>query len=104
MCGTDGNHECTCGSTATLEIGRAPHHAPAATTVTSYGVEGMTCSHCVAGVTEELRSLSGVQQVNVELVVGGVSHVTVASAAPLEHGDVAAAIDEAGYRMADLPR
>ena len=28
MCGTDGNHECTCGTTATLEIGRAPHQRP----------------------------------------------------------------------------
>ncbi len=103
MCGTDGNHECTCGTTATLEIGRAPHHAAAAMT-TSYGVEGMTCSHCVASVTEELSSLHGVERVNVELVAGGVSRVTVASAAALEHADVVAAIDEAGYQLADLPR
>ena len=104
MCGTDGNHECACGTTATLEIGRAPHHAAAAAVTTSYGVEGMTCSHCVASVTEELSGLHGVEQVNVELVAGGVSRVTVASATVLEHNEVAAAIDEAGYRLADLPR
>ena len=104
MCGTDGNHECACGTTATLEIGRAPHHAAAAAVTRSYGVEGMTCSHCVASVTEELSGLRGVQQVNVELVAGGVSRVTVASATVLEHNEVAAAIDEAGYRLADLPR
>ena len=104
MCGTDGNHECACGTTATLEIGRAPHHAAAAGMTTSYGVEGMTCSHCVASVTEELSSLHGVEQVKVELVAGGVSRVTVSSATALEHDEVAAAIDEAGYQLADLPR
>ncbi len=41
---------------------------------------------------------------NVELVAGGVSRVTVSSATALEHGDVVAAIDEAGYQLADLPR
>ena len=104
MCGTDGNHECACGTTATLEIGRAPHHAAASAVTTSYGVEGMTCSHCVASVTEELSSLHGVEQVNVELFAGGVSRVTVLSATALAHGDVVAAIDEAGYQLADLPR
>ena len=104
MCGTDGNHECACGTTATLEIGRAPHHAAAAALTTSYGVEGMTCSHCVTSVTEELSGLHGVERVNVELVAGGVSRVTVASATELDHDDVVAAIDEAGYRLADLPR
>jgi copper chaperone len=104
MCGTDGNHECACGTTATLEIGRAPHHAPEAAATTSYGVEGMTCSHCVTSVTQELSGLHGVQQVNVDLVVGGVSRVTVASATVLEHDEVVAAIDEAGYQLADLPR
>ncbi|GAA1799297.1 hypothetical protein [Agromyces neolithicus] len=50
------------------------------------------------------RSRDGVQQVNVDLVAGGVSRVTVASATALEHTAVVAAIDEAGYRLADLPR
>lgn len=104
MCGTDGNHECTCGTTATLEIGRAPHHIAAAAQVTSYGVDGMTCSHCVASVTDELSGLDGVREVNIELVVGGVSRVTVASDAALDRNHVVAAIDEAGYQMADLPR
>ena len=81
MCGTDGNHECTCGTTATLEIGRAPHHAAAAALTTSYGVEGMTCSHCVTSVTEELSGLHGVERVNVELVAGGVSRGLAHSAA-----------------------
>lgn len=104
MCGTDGTDECSCGTTATLEIGRAPHHIEAATQVTSYGVDGMTCSHCVASVTDELNGLAGVQRVDVELVAGGVSRVTVASDTALDPDLVSAAIDEAGYQLAELPR
>jgi copper chaperone CopZ len=71
---------------------------------TSYGITGMTCSHCVSSVTEELGRLDGVNRVDVELVAGGVSRVTVASVATLDSERVAAAIDEAGYDLVDLPR
>jgi copper chaperone len=70
----------------------------------SYGIAGMTCSHCVSSVTEELGRLDGVKNVDVELVAGGVSRVTVASDATLDAGRVVAAIDEAGYDLVDLPR
>jgi len=46
-------------------------------TATTYTVTGMTCEHCVHAVTEELTSLGGVTQVNVELVPSGESKVTV---------------------------
>ena len=39
----------------------------------SYTVTGMTCGHCVASVTEELKELAGVQDVTVDLASGGVS-------------------------------
>lgn len=61
-----------------------------------YRVEGMTCGHCVAAVTEELHSLAGVQEVSVELTAGGTSTVTVASNAPLHTDQVTAALAEAG--------
>ena len=64
-----------------------------------YLVEGMTCGHCVGAVTSELSDLDGVTGVEVELVAGGTSTVTVTSAAPLSTGAVAAAVDEAGYRL-----
>lgn len=63
----------------------------------TYTVSGMTCQHCVASVTEELTALSGVTDVTVQLATGS---VTVASDRPLESVEVAAAIDEAGYRLA----
>ena len=68
-------------------------------TTTSYPVIGMTCSHCVTAVTDELRSLPGVRAITIDLVAGGVSRVTVISAAPLPEQDVAAAVEEAGYEM-----
>lgn len=69
-------------------------------TTTELAVTGMTCHHCVASVTEELSELAGVSAVNVDLVVGGASTVTVESAAPLERAAVEAAITEAGYALA----
>ena len=69
-------------------------------TITTYGVTGMTCAHCVAAVTEEIGALEGAQAVTVDLVVGGVSRVTVSSATALERGLVEAAVDEAGYELA----
>ncbi|MET1020182.1 MAG: cation transporter [Microterricola sp.] len=63
-------------------------------------VTGMTCGHCVGSVTTELSAIDGVTGVDVALVKGGVSTVTVQSAAPLAADAVAAAIDEAGYALA----
>ena len=64
----------------------------------TYTVTGMTCSHCVQAVTSEISGLSGVSAVEVDLPSGA---VTVTSAAPLTAGDVRAAVDEAGYELAD---
>ncbi len=67
----------------------------------TYSVTGMTCGHCVHAVTSELKGLDGVSDVEVELVAGAASTVTVTSASPLARDDVAAALDEAGdYRLA----
>jgi copper chaperone len=69
---------------------------------TTYGVEGMTCGHCVSAVIKELGALDGVTSVNVNLAPGGTSTVTVTAAIPLTYVEVAPALDEAGdYRLAD---
>lgn len=67
---------------------------------TTYLVEGMTCSHCVSSVTEEVSGVAGVTAVAVDLNVGGVSRVDVTSDAPVTGDDVRAAIVEAGYAVA----
>ena len=66
-------------------------------TVSEWRVEGMTCGHCVASVTEEITELPGVESVEVELETG---RVTVTSATELSRDDVEAAVTEAGYALA----
>lgn len=68
-------------------------------TTATYSVTGMTCSHCVAAVTEEVSRLNGVSAVYVDLNAGGDSRVTVASSAPLSLEAVREAVDEAGYTL-----
>lgn len=70
-------------------------------TSSTYQVAGMTCDHCAHAVSSELRSLAGVTDVNVALVPGGASAVTVTSHTPLTTQSVADALDEAGdYTLA----
>nr|MDT0662488.1 heavy metal-associated domain-containing protein [Micromonospora sp. DSM 115978] len=64
-----------------------------------YSVSGMTCSHCVQAVSGELTALVGVRDVRVDLPTGT---VTVTSDAPLSIDQVRAAVDEAGYELADV--
>ena len=69
-------------------------------TSATYQVTGMSCEHCMRAVTTELTSLADVTGVNVDLVPGGTSAVTVISDKPLAERAVAAALDEAGdYRL-----
>ena len=63
----------------------------------TYTVTGMTCSHCVASVTEEVREIPGVEDVAVDLPTGS---VTITSAEPLADDAVHAAVEEAGYKVA----
>lgn len=67
----------------------------------SYPVVGMTCGHCVNAVTTELKSLPGVRDVGIDLRIGGVSSVSVISERELPYPMVVAAIEEAGYSLAD---
>ncbi|HVH22226.1 MAG TPA: heavy-metal-associated domain-containing protein [Pseudonocardia sp.] len=62
----------------------------------TYTVNGMTCGHCVASVSEEIGEIAGVRDVAVELTTG---LVTVTSDGPLDQADVRAAVAEAGYRI-----
>ena len=67
----------------------------------TFPVTGMTCGHCVSAVSSELKEIPAVTDVNVELVAGGTSTVTVTSDTPIPEADVAAALDEAGdYHLA----
>lgn len=67
------------------------------TTTTTYTVAGMTCSHCVTSVTEEVSEIPGVEDVRVDLASGAVA-VTTSKPVPAEA--VKAAVEDAGYRIA----
>lgn len=93
---TDKNHACTCGTDSPA----------AATGISSQGVvrerylvDGMTCSHCVSSVTEEISALDGVRSVRIDLNAGGTSRVMVISSAPVSTDDIRAAVAEAGYSL-----
>jgi copper chaperone len=64
----------------------------------TYRVSGMSCQHCVDAVTAELGRLDGVERVEVDL---GGGEVRVTSVAPLVGAEVRAAVDEAGFDLAD---
>jgi copper chaperone CopZ len=50
-------------------------------------------------VTQEVGKLSGVQAVDVGLVAGGTSIVTVTSDEPINQAALATAVEEAGYTV-----
>ncbi|MET0715503.1 MAG: heavy-metal-associated domain-containing protein [Mycetocola sp.] len=100
---------CACSQAAPASPVRADTVTGAPTTrvsmtpVTSVlGITGMTCGHCIASVMNELETIQGVDSVDVLLNNGGVSRVTVTSAYALDPDAVSAAVDEAGYELADI--
>ncbi|NUP75832.1 MAG: heavy-metal-associated domain-containing protein [Sinomonas sp.] len=68
---------------------------------TTVHVDGMTCGHCVASVTEELEALEGVENVAVTLNAGSSSTVTIDSSRKLKHEVISEAVAEAGYLVVD---
>ncbi|WP_235577225.1 heavy-metal-associated domain-containing protein [Rathayibacter sp. Leaf299] len=98
---------CGCGATGGCACGGhgGSHGAStsmAAPSVQTFGVAGMTCEHCVRSVTEELAAYPEVTGVDVSLSPEGVSAVTVGSLRPLGREEIAAAVADAGYRLAPL--
>lgn len=61
-------------------------------------VTGMTCQHCVMSVTEEVSEIDGVSAVDVQLDTGA---VTVLSEREIAVAEIAAAVTEAGFALAD---
>jgi copper chaperone CopZ len=99
--GADHGFGCGCGAAARATSDQPTTSEGTDMTTQTYSVTGMTCGHCEHAVASELKALDGVADVNVELVAGGTSSVTVTSTQPLDQAQVAAALDEAGnYHLA----
>src|SRR5690606_11046059 len=76
------------------------HEENTMSTTQTWTVARMTCGHCVSSVSEELSELTGVEKVDVDLPTGA---VTVTSASALTDDAVRAAVEEAGYTVAESP-
>jgi copper chaperone len=61
----------------------------------SYSIEGMTCTHCVAAITSEVRLIPGISSVLVDLN----SHAMSVTGDAIDDVLVAAAVTEAGYSV-----
>jgi copper chaperone CopZ len=62
----------------------------------AYSVPGVSCEHCRAAITEEVRATAGVDSVDVDLEA---KMVTIRGNG-LDDAELRAAIDEAGYEVA----
>ncbi len=62
-------------------------------TTSTYQVSGMTCGHCLQAVTNEVKKIEGVTNVEIDLESGS---VRVESEAPVDEAAFRAAVDEAG--------
>lgn len=74
-------------------------NAPSQDQTYKFIVSGMTCEHCIASVTEELKEVERVTDVRVDLNAEGESEVFVDSNGPLNIEAAQAAIGEAGYTV-----
>lgn len=63
--------------------------------MSTYTVEGMSCDHCARSVAEEVAEVGGVDDARVDLTSG---RLTVAGTG-YSDADVAAAVEEAGYKV-----
>jgi len=59
-------------------------------------VKGMSCAHCVAAMTKAMESLSGVNQVQVDLAGGRVKYEC---AAPIPREDLERVVKAAGFEL-----
>jgi copper chaperone CopZ len=60
-----------------------------------YSIAGMTCSHCVLSVNEEVSELPAVSNVNVDLASGRLTVTGIG----IQDDAVRAAVAEAGYEV-----
>jgi copper chaperone CopZ len=67
------------------------------TVSTTVSVSGMTCGHCISSVTEEIESLAGVEEGDVDLNAGGISTDTNTTLHDLSPAEIGEAVAEAGY-------
>jgi copper chaperone len=63
----------------------------------TYGVPGVSCEHCRTAITGEVAAVEGVESVDVDLV----AKIVTVRGDGLDDSALRAAIDEAGYDVAE---
>jgi copper chaperone len=103
MCGTENRPQLPLASSASgcsccsNEASSAPT-AAAGTSAVEFGVDGLTCGHCVQSVEKAVAALDGVESASVDLVPGGRSRLLVGGRA--DEAAVREAVTSAGYTLA----
>jgi copper chaperone CopZ len=95
---------CTCCAPTGASGVRTERREPKASSMlpavqAEYRVAGMTCGHCASSVTDALGALDDVSDVQVALVPGGISTVTLLAVSPVSESAVRSAIAGAGYEL-----
>lgn len=90
----DTDSGCACCSPAPADTAVAQEQVAEGTQ--TFEVTGLTCGHCSSTVTSEIQNISGVRNVEVTLVAGGTSTLSLTSDSPVAQSDVVAALDAAG--------
>jgi copper chaperone CopZ len=67
--------------------------------IQTYGVRGLTCWRCMVSVIDEVRSLPGVDAVQVDLVPFGESRVSVVPEGAVTRDQVRASLGHAGFDL-----
>ncbi|MEG9249931.1 heavy metal-associated domain-containing protein [Arthrobacter sp. Soc17.1.1.1] len=88
----------SCGCCAPQQV-TAAQPATEGTVSADYAVTGLTCGSCAGRVSSAIGALNGVENVQIALVPGGVSTVSVTSNQPLEASSVQDAVEKAGYQL-----
>lgn len=89
---------CGCCGPAESAEASAPSGDAATESMTRYRVSGLSCTGCVNTVTSALGEVPQITSVDIELIKGGVSTITVTGTASRK--TVTQAIEQAGYALA----
>lgn len=99
------SHACNCGcsdnsnsSSQGLQITPRPDSTPVTTQI-ELKISGMTCGHCVSSVSEELKEIANVQNVEIILDAKGISTALLSTSGAIGQEVLQAAVEEAGYTL-----
>jgi len=72
---------------------------PADSVSVGFGVAGLTCGSCASRVTTAVGAIDDVTDVQIDLVSGGTSTITILSNQPIPSAAVRSAVEQAGYQL-----